>query len=289
MSEESGKPTATPQGDVVPEWKQGLPAELQTSPALKDVNDVGSLAKQFVDQQQFIGRSVRVPGEDAGADQMQQFYDDIASKVPGMMVKPNREDPDAMNAFYKTMGRPEEASGYEMPTVEGAPVDEERAVMLKALAHKYGIGAKEFTGMIGEVLEMDKQGFEAHNAQIEATRTELKKEWGEAFDQREQAVLTAAKNSGAPKELVDAIETGKMRGESLKWLFGLMSAGSETRNFAEQHGVVRVSPDEAEAQLNEMYDNPEHPIFHKGHPGHKAAMRKVLELQQKIEDAKNAA
>ena len=51
-----------------PNWKDSLPEELKGHKGLTDVKDVGSLAQQFLDSQQMIGQSIRVPGPDAGED-----------------------------------------------------------------------------------------------------------------------------------------------------------------------------------------------------------------------------
>lgn len=264
------------------DWKQGLDGELQAAPALKDVKDVNSLAKQFVDLQQHMGRAVRVPGEDASQDAKQQFYQDLINKVPGLMVKPNEEDADAMNAFYDTIGRPKEETGYELPEVEGVDLPEDRANFLRKVAHKNGIGKKQFKGLLSEIMEADKLGMDAHKEKVVESRDRLKREWGEAYEGRENVVLTAAKNSNAPDEIVNAIEKGTMRGESLKWLYGLMAQGSEDKNFADSHGAARLSPSEAEAQINEIMSNKKGPYWDASDPAHKATVKKVVELTGKM-------
>ena len=266
------------------DWRKTLDGDLQAAPALKDVKDVNSLAKQFVDLQQHMGRSVRVPGEDASPESKQQFYQDIINKVPGVMIKPNEEDKDAMDAFYSTIGRPKESSEYEMPEIEGMDaLPEDRVNFLRSIAHEQGMSKKQFKGMLAKVLEADKYSMDAQKTKIEESRDRLKREWGEAYEGREQVVLTTAKNSNAPEEIVNAIEKGFMRGESLKWLYGLMSSGSESTNFASQHGATRMSPDEAEAQINEIMGDKKGPYWNAAHPGHAAAVKKVIDLQRKIE------
>jgi hypothetical protein len=43
-----------------------LPEDLQNDPALKDFNDLPSLAKSFKETKAFVGSSIRPPGPDAG-------------------------------------------------------------------------------------------------------------------------------------------------------------------------------------------------------------------------------
>ena len=203
--------------------------------------------------------------------------------MPGIMVKPNEEDQVAMDAFYESIGRPKEVGDYEIPKIEGMEeLPQERIEFLRGIAHKQGMTKKQFKNMLSEILEADKLAMDAHKNNIVESRDRLKREWGEAFDGRNNAVLTAAKNSGAPEEIVGAIENGVMRGESLKWLYGLMSAGTESTNFADQHGATRLSPVEAEAQINEIMGNKNGPYWDASHPAHAATMKKVIDLQRKI-------
>ncbi len=264
------------------DWRQKLDGDLQAAPALKDVKDVNSLAKQFVDLQQHIGRSIRIPGEDASPEAKQAFYQDIITKTPDLMVKPNMEDEKAMEAYYKSIGRPEESNAYELPEVEGMELEGDRITFLKSVAHKAGMTKKQFKGMMAEVLEADKNNMVTYKGQIQESRDVLKREWGEAFEGREQAVLTAAKNSNAPDEIVKVIEKGDMRGESLKWLYGLMSATAEGNNFANQHGATRTSPAEAEAEINEIMGDKKGPYWDSAHPAHKNTVDKVINLQRKM-------
>lgn len=263
-------------------WREKLDGDLQAAPALKDVKDVNSLAKQFVDLQQHMGKAVRIPGEDAGDEARDAFYQDLVTKVPGVMVKPNEEDAKVMEAYYKSIGRPDESGGYELPTVEGMELPEDRMNFLRSVAHKAGMTRKQFKGMMTEVLEADKNMAVQQTTELTESRDRLKREWGEAFEGREGAVLTAAKNSGAPDEIVKVIEGGKMRGESLKWLYGLMSSGSESNNFAGQHGATRTSPAEAESQINEIMSNKDGPYWDGSHPAHTATIKKVIDLQRKM-------
>ena len=68
---ESGGTGGSPggQGDAAANasnWRDTLPDDLKGNPALANFQDIGQMAKSFVDMKSFQGDSIRVPGQDAG-------------------------------------------------------------------------------------------------------------------------------------------------------------------------------------------------------------------------------
>src|SRR3990170_781823 len=80
------------------DWRTGLPDDLRSHTALADIKDVGGLAKSFVNAQSLIGRSVRIPGEDASAEDREAFYQSL-TKVPGVARLPDGNDEKAWAQF----------------------------------------------------------------------------------------------------------------------------------------------------------------------------------------------
>ena len=122
-------------------WRESLPDEIKESGALKDIPDVNTLAKSYVDAQSFIGRSIRIPGEDAGEDVRADFKDRL-SKVDGVGFIPTQESSkEEWDSFYGKLGRPDEVDGYNIHRPENLPGDEqvERGFLEKM--HQVGLKA----------------------------------------------------------------------------------------------------------------------------------------------------
>ncbi len=238
-------------------WRDELPEELRDSPTLKDVEDVGSLAKQFVDQASYLGNSLRLPGEDATDEARAEFRGKLIDKKLGLMEVPNLEDADAMAGIYTTLGRPEKSDGYTKPEVEGAAVDDARFTVMATLAHEAGISDKQFSKVITGILQGDAELANTANMAREGELKGLREEWGTAYEMKVTRAAKLAELTGAPEGLIDAIKNNKADVTTLKWIDKLTeSLGGEAAEMVSQgagdDGKVTVM--EAKARSQEILE-----------------------------------
>ncbi len=234
-------------------WRDSLPDDLKESSALKDVVDVDSLAKQFVDQGKFLGNAIRLPGEDATDEVRQEFRQRLLDKNVGLMETPNTEDAEAMDVFYKSLGKPDEASGYTRPE---NGLDDARFGLLSQAAHEAGISNKQFKSIVGKVIEADQQVMEGINGERETGLTQLRNDWGTAYDSKIKRASKVAELTGAPEGLVGAINDGKVDAATLKWLDGLGSSlGGEQAEMISQGagGQTGMTKEEARERSTEIH------------------------------------
>lgn len=273
-------------------WRDGLEGDLKDSAALADFKDVGSLAKSFVDQQAYMGNSIRIPSEDASAEDRTAFVAKLQSKVPELMLKPNFENEEQSTEFYRTLGMPEKAEQYEVPTVEGFELPEERVQFLREIAHKHKVPNKQFQGFMADVLAADAAAVAEAN-QANATQTQesiaaLKQEWGHAFDERVNQAKAIAEQTGAPQSLKDAIAKGQVSGDVYKWLHDINTRiGSENSDLTNNGDPKpsKLTPSEVKAQLNEIMGNKKHAYWDKHNPANADAIKRVVELQRLLQPA----
>ena len=64
---QTSEPVSTPEPV---DFRSSLPEDLREEASLADIKDVGSLAKSYVNAQRMLGSSIRIPGQDAGEEQM---------------------------------------------------------------------------------------------------------------------------------------------------------------------------------------------------------------------------
>lgn len=265
------------------DWKTGLPDDLRANPALADFKDVGALAKSFVDTQTYVGNSIRVPGADASDEDRSGFIQKLTDKAPELMIRPDFNNEEQSREFFRTLGMPEEPSGYKVPEIEGVDLPEERVQFLQKIAHEAGVTDGQFQKFVSKALEADATSMAAFNATQKEAMVALRNEWGLAYEERISAAKKVATATGAPPELISSIEAEKVGADTYKWLFQVSKQlGAEGVVVGNQGNPpsTHITPDEASNRINEMMNNREHPYWNASHPDHTAAVKKMVELMQ---------
>ena len=265
------------------DWRQGLPEDIRDAPVFKDIADLPTLAKNYQELKSYQGNSLRIPGEDAGEEDVAAFHQKIMDKVPGLIYSPDLENSEQMDAIYTRLGRPEEATGYEIPEIDtgGIEMDFTMAEALKPIAHKYGLSKKQFEGIVSEMtagnVGQAKQLQQQHAQDI----SDLSREWGAAYNERVSKAAKVAEATNAPAELVNAIKNGHAGSGTLKWLYGLSeSLGGETAQLVKQQGSPTMTPDDAKMKISEIRNNKEHPYWNQADPAHASAKKRMRELHK---------
>ena len=258
-------------------WRDSLPEELKDHKGLADVKDVGGLAQQFLDSQQMIGQSIRVPGEDAGEDAWKAFHEKLTTKVPNLIPMPDVENAETMSTLYNKLGRPEDATGYEHPEGVDATVMKDFA----ELAHGLGLSKSQYSKMVGKLQEFTAAKQEAASEAFVNGIRELKQEWGIVYEDNLQIVDAVMKGTGAPKEMLELAANGKLPAEATRWLHGIgKQLGTEGINFNKDEFSTRVAPAEARARVAEIMGDLKGPYWDGGHPQHKEFVQKVVDLNR---------
>lgn len=275
-------PASTTEPPASTDWRSSLPDDLKASESLKSVKDIASLAKQFVDQQSYLGNAIRVPSEHASEADKKAFYDKLVKHAPDLIPRPNRDDPESMNAIFAALGRPDDKTLYEAPEVAAELkefVPDERIDAFRDIAHKYGLTKDQFKGVMADVLSADAQIIQNQQEALNASRAALHKEWGAVFDERSAQALKLAESTGAPAAFVDAIKSGAVNGEALKWLHGLSARMGDKLNITkDENSSGKMTPSEAQSRIDEIMRNRKHPYWDSHHPDHKRAMDTIVEL-----------
>jgi hypothetical protein len=236
------------------DWKDGLPEEMRGNPGLKDIKDLGGLAKSYLDAQSMIGSSVRLPTKDGGEEGRKAFRARMleVGKDYGLAPLPGEDEDDT--PFYTSLGRPEKAAEYPLP--EGIAADGDLAPLLEA-AHGAKLTKKQFKALYEKLDNVTVAQGQATLAKIEEDGKILKKEWGDAHDKRRSETANMMKAANAPADLIKAFEEGRVNSASTKWLYETLTAlGGESTDMGtqgkrkDQTGVL--SPDEAAARLDEI-------------------------------------
>ena len=251
-------------------WHSGLSEEYRGNESLSQIPDLNTLAKSYLDAQQYAGGSIRIPGEDASTDDWTAFNSKLTSKVPTLLNLPSDES-EARDAMYARLGRPDTKDGYQ---VEGADPE------FLQWAHDNGLSTAQVKAWQENTQGQSTQNQEANDAQMQEANDLLKKEWGHAYD----AKLAAAKN--AVMAYADAetqqflLDSGLANNPGMiRLMAGIGATLSEEQSAGIESGSrFTLSPTEAMDRISEVRRNQEHPYNINNHPQHRAEVEKMERL-----------
>lgn len=259
-----------------------FPESFKDTPALKDFKSVESLGEAFVALKQYQGSSIRIPGEDAGTDQMKEFHDKLAG-VKGVMMRPDFNDSEQSTEFFRTLGRPEDAAGYDFSAIGENETNKTKLALFKDLALSNNLTKSQAEKMAKSMLEQDKASADSAADQKQSGIDSLKGDWGHAYDQNMRVAAKVARATGAPDAIAEAIEAGNADPAFTKWMYSLASKfEGEGKNLIVEGETKVDTPEEIRAQISEIMNNREHPYYVANHPDHAAALNKMIELQRKV-------
>jgi len=264
------------------DWRQSIPAEYRDAPALKDVKDPGSLAKQFVDLQRYLGNAIRIPGEDAGETGRAEFLAKIQKHAPELIRRPDMTDEQAAAEFWEMAGVPKDPAGYEVE--EGITLPEERLSRAREVAKKLGITKKAFNQFMKDQIAAEAVQAEQTKQQAAEDMAGLAQEWGLATEGRIADVKKFAEVMNLPQSFRDALAEGKVGSDWMKAIHGIIQQfggmGEGKQVAFQPGGSIPDGPAEIRAKLAEIEANPAY--LDSRAPQHNSLVTKRVELYKQL-------
>ena len=278
-------PAATPAPAANPpaNFRDSLPQELRDDPALADFHDPAALAKAYRDTKAMVGGMVRIPSEEAGEEAIKAFAQKILeNRNLGLIPKPDPNDPESMEAYYRAMGRPEDASGYQAP--EGVDAEMFGAMTEKAL--ELGISKQAFEQLSAHQAAIAREQLSKRQAAVKQGIDQLRGELGPAYDQRVARAGMLVKQMGGHEALEAAIANGTVDASTLRMLDKMATQmGAEGAPLAGQLGGANMpTVADLEAKRAEVTDR----LIKENlsNQQREALQNRMIELSQQIVDAR---
>jgi hypothetical protein len=272
------EPAPEPEGN----WRDQLPEDLRDAGSLKDIPDVPTLAKAYTDAQSFIGRSVRIPGEDASEDTWTDFRDKL-KQVPGIGIIPtSQSSEDDWGHFYNSLGRPEKPEDYNIVRPEGTEPNEEAELGLLQKLHSLGLNNTQASDLVNWMNEGLHDVQEVTQADQQQALDLLHSDWGMAFDTKMKDAKAALTKYGGDDLVQELDTTGLGNNVALIKAFAEIGKGfseNPAMNTGDSNSF-RVTPAEAREQINEILGNSAHPYNDGQHPSHASEVDRVSKLYQ---------
>lgn len=209
--------------------------------------NVSELLKSYDSAQKYIGGSVKIPQENASAEEL--------------------------SAFYSKLGRPEKASDYDWKEPEGIQLQGEQFDTFKQRMHDLGMTNKQVSGVLDGyskiVLDIFKSNETAKAQQESETRQALQKEWGDSFDSKLKGVMDTFEKLGIKDDLA---EMGKLYDMRFIKAFHQISVDS---NGTQIKGA-ETSKESVEARIKAIQSDPAY--LNAGHPQHAEIIKEFRAL-----------
>ena len=241
------------------DWKSTLSDDLKNDPTLSNFKDVESLAKTVVHQQKVLGSRIPIP----------------------------KTDEEKMEVYNK-LGRPETADKYEVsiPTDYKQYMPEEQVNQFKNVAHNIGLNNEQVNALIEYQKNTIDYEMKNQPAKVDASRKEsektLKNEWGYDYDKNVAKAKRALQVYGDP-EILELMNTEAGNHPAVVKMFARLGEDI-TEDMAQntQNNSLAVSPLDAQEEITEIFDDPDHAYHDPKHRDHKAAVERVRQLHEKV-------
>ena len=251
------------------DWRTSLPEEIRSHASLDSIEDVGALAKSYVHAQSMIGaEKVVVPGKWATEDDWSEVW--------------------------TKLGRPADADGYELKVEppEGVEPDGEMLSWFKSTAHANGLTPRQAQGLLAEYTQFTQGREQSTSGQIEQQQAnaeqELRREWGEAYDNRLSVAKDVLAQFGSD-ELADTATTSgsTLFGNDPNVIRMLHKVGAYINERVSEDGLLgakttgMMAPDEAQAKLRELTAEGS-PYWNNRAPEHDWYVEEARRMQEKL-------
>lgn len=264
------------------DWRENLPEEVRGWDEAKNADNPDKFWQQMSAHRRMLGQSIRIPTDEASAEDMEAFYGKVQNKVNGLMRVPDPENTEQIRDTFKKLGLPDSADGYGNLDAEGFDPNDPNYNVLKGMAHDAGLTKAQFKALAKKMHEGNyEQSLQAQQKQSNDFNV-LKGEWGHALDHRLEVAANMAEKTGAPPQLVESVKAGKVDSTTAKWLYGLsQQLGGEIASFTNS-AIAQPTPAELQADIDEIMGNAKGAYWDNQHPAHKRTVDKVLELRKKM-------
>lgn len=266
--------TAEVAPSVEADWRSDIPEEIRGHKSLEHIQDVGALAKSYVNAQSMIGADkLAIPGKHATDDDW--------------------------NEVYARLGRPDSPEGYELQNnlAEGVEADDGMLDWYRQTAHEIGLTPTQaqklldkYNGELGARVPIDDGKAQE---MIARTESELRREYGQAFDDRignANAMMMefgdVIEIDGAATPAITEIELadGRLLGDHPDMIKMMVNIGqfiSERIGEDTLEGIKTsnaMTPADAQAKLEELR-SPNSPYWDQRHPQHDFYVEESLKYQ----------
>jgi hypothetical protein len=237
-----------------------FPEDMRQDPSLQKFTNPVDLAKSYINAQRMIGADkIPLPGKSATDDEWR--------------------------AIYQKLGAPADPKNYEIGGTE--VLGDAELEGFRNAAFEAGLNNKQADTVakyMDQTLTQARAQFEQQADEARYTgEQELRKEWGQAFDQKVELAYKAAVDTLGSADLLDEIKLadGRMLGDhpAVVKMFARIAEQLGEDNLIGDTSEMVMTPNEASSRISEMTRR-DSPYWDKMHPEHDKYVQEVLRLRE---------
>ena len=232
---------------------ESLPEELRENESLNRFNSIEDLAKSFVETKSLVGQSIRIPPPEAGEEVRAEFINKLINNAPELTFKPQPDQPEQAEEFYRLQGKPDDFAKYENP--EGLQLNEDVEAELRQILYDANVSNAQYQKVVKAFADRDQETQQSFAQMQEQAQSELKGKWGQAYDDR----VNAAKK--ANEEYYPGREFDKLSPAEIEGLYNVHAAvtsGGPQAATQQNPPSDKLPPDEALRRADEIMNNPDY-------------------------------
>jgi len=257
MSEEiqDGQPEAE---SSAPTWRDSLDDGLKNDPTLVRFKSLDDFAKSHLELRKTIGEN----------------------KVS---LPKNKEDKEAWEKLYKSLGRPDSPDGYKLSDVEfpeGAKYSDDDIKGFVSKAHELGLTQEQLDGLYKWNSEIVSSKFRSLDEQKSESavnsENSLRKEWGNSYETNVSNARKVIETFADENEREILIQNGNDP-RLVKFLskIGKTLSEDKVKGFSKP---LSFTPDEANKKIAQLKSNPA--LLDRSHPEHKFVLEEWNRLHE---------
>ena len=247
-------------------WRDTIPEEIRGHKSLEHIQDVGALAKSYVNAQSMIGADkLAIPGKYATDDDWAEVY--------------------------RRLGRPDNAADYELTNElpEGVTANDDLLEGFRGAAHEAGLSPQQaqkllgwYNNFLGEMTQADQ----GQADQIrQDTETELRREFGQAYEDRISIGNAVFQEFGVENISEIQLADGRLVGDHpdiIKMMVNIgqfidSKIGEDSLEGVKNSGAM--TPSDAQEKLSELMA-PNSPYWDQRHPEHQFYVNEALRIRE---------
>ena len=260
--EPSPEPSPEPTPEPSDDWRATLPVEIKSHPVLQKYKNTTEAVTALVAAQSLIGADkIIIPSKDA-------------------------KEAEWNERVFDRLGRPKDANGYAFPTdiqiPKELPVDPKVMTGFRETAHKVGLLPHQVAGlykwfMEGQIADFNNYN-KGRNENMQTSETNLRRDWGAAYDQNVAVAKKVLNKFVSPDALVKIADKGWGNDPDMIRMFAEVGKVLSEDQLAGKGKGLTLTPNEAQAEIDKIKNDMKHPYWDAAHPEHKAAVEKMEAL-----------
>lgn len=270
VTESVAQPQAQPEASPIPEKFGG---------------DVHKLADAYKNLESRMGSMYSLPSEDSSSERWDEFSQRVEST--GKFLKmPDPTNPESMETFYSSIGRPESPDNYKIDIPEEIQpfVDNNRVNVYKDVAYKVGLSGDQMKALADAEMQLSLQDYQNTLDEYASSEKQLRAHWGPDYNNRLSGAKAALNSySNAYPDAVNRLMNGPECNNP-----ALIAMLSELGQSLQESGALQgqnsvqygMSSDEARDKIMEIRGNKNHAFHDERNAAHKEAVDRMRKLYQ---------